>query len=260
MTEATFRLISVGGAIALFVTMVLFIELGRRLGRRQRAERGAEGAGIGVVDAVVYSLLSLLIGFAFSGATGRFDHRRNLIIEEASAISTAWQRIDALPIEKQAPIRDGLRNYVEQLIASNKYIPETAEENRLRAEMRRAETDIWSKSMEACLQPDGEKARMLLLPALNEMFDVVEKGRLGRRLHPPAIIFLMLGLTTVAASIFAGYAMSAHPKRNWIQITGVAATISIALFVIVELEFPRIGFVQLDSMDKALAEVLQTME
>jgi hypothetical protein len=210
--------------------------------------------------AVVYSLLSLLIGFTFSGATGRFDHRRNLIIEEASAISTAWQRIDALPAEKQPPIRDGLRHYVEQLVASNRYIPESAEENRLRAEMRRAESDIWSKSMDAVLQPDGEKARMLLLPSLNEMFDVVERGRLGRRMHPPAVIFMMLGLTTIAASLFAGYAMSAHPRRNWLQISGVAATISIALFVIIELEYPRVGFVQLDAMDRALAEILQTME
>jgi hypothetical protein len=260
MTSAMFGLITVGGAIALFLTMVLFIELGRRLGMKQRAERGMEGAGIGVVDAVVYSLLSLLIGFMFSGATGRFDHRRNLIIEEASTISTAWQRIDALPIDKQAPIRDALRHYVEQLIASNKYVPESAEENRRRASMRRAESDIWSKSMDAVLQPDGEKARMLLLPSLNEMFDVVERGRLGRRLHPPAVIFVMLGLTTIAASLFAGYAMSSNPKRNWLQIVGVAATISTALYVIIELEFPRVGIVQLDSMDRALTEVLESME
>ena len=31
---------------------------------------------VGVVDGVVFSLTALLLGFAFSGATSRFDHRR----------------------------------------------------------------------------------------------------------------------------------------------------------------------------------------
>ena len=45
-------------SILLFVGILLFLELGRRLGRRQMREHGEVArTGVGVVDGVVYGLL-----------------------------------------------------------------------------------------------------------------------------------------------------------------------------------------------------------
>src|SRR5215472_14536651 len=101
-----FVLFSVGLAIGLFVGMLLFLEVGRRLGVRRLAERGAaESAGVGVVDGAVYGLLALLIGFTFSGAADRFDRRRQLIAEEKNAAETAWLRVSLLPAELRPSVR-----------------------------------------------------------------------------------------------------------------------------------------------------------
>src|SRR5215467_15005231 len=118
MVHLLFELISLGVVIVLFLGLLLFLELGRRLGLRQVARRGKEArVGVGIVDSAVYGLLALLIGFTFSGAAGRFDRRRELIALEANAASTAWLRIDLLPPELQPPVRDSFRRYLDALIA-----------------------------------------------------------------------------------------------------------------------------------------------
>jgi hypothetical protein len=121
--------------------------------------------------------------------------------------------------------------------------------------MARAADDVWTRAVAACLLPNGEPARMLLLPALNDMFGVIESERLARRIHPPSLIFVMLGLTAFAAALFAGYGIASKSTRNWLYMIGVAATISVAVYVIIELEYPRLGLVRIDEMDRALSEL-----
>ncbi|MGH7677039.1 MAG: DUF4239 domain-containing protein [Gemmatimonadaceae bacterium] len=253
--------LALGGALALFLGMLLFFELGRRLGLRQAQKLGAAArAGIGGIDSAVYALLALLLGFAFSGAASRFDHRKELISKEVNAMSTAWLRVASLPADKQAGVRADFRRYMDGVIASYKSSAGSPSETQARAATDRAQNDLWSRSMAASLgSPEGEKARMLLLPSLNEMFDLVDEERLVRRIHPPPIIYIMLALSAFAAALFGGYGMAIAEKRNWLVIVGVSATISLTAFLVLELETPRLGFVQVRDFDRALVELRETM-
>src|ERR1700744_3788030 len=58
-------------------------------------------------------LLSLLLGFAMSMALSRFEWRKQLVIDEANAIGTAYLRAatQAEPVRSQAPAL--LREYVD---------------------------------------------------------------------------------------------------------------------------------------------------
>jgi hypothetical protein len=260
MGHTRFALIELSVAAGLFFGMLLFLELGRRLGVRQVERRGTGArAGVGVVDSAVYSLLGLLIGFSFSGAAGRFDWRRGLIVQEVNAIGTAWLRIDALPAEPQLVIRDSFRRYLDALLAQYAEAPGSPEELRARAAVVRAENDVWARSLSASIDASGEKARMLLVPAVNEMFDAVQKEHLARQMHPPMVVYVMLGLTALAAAVFAGYGIASGTTRNWMHMIGLAATISIVSFVILELESPRLGWIRVDAADRALVELRETM-
>jgi hypothetical protein len=80
---------------AMFLGMVLLLELGWRLGRQHRGRsEESSRAGLGAVEGAVFALMGLLIAFTFSGAASRFDERRQLIVEESNAIGTAWLRLD----------------------------------------------------------------------------------------------------------------------------------------------------------------------
>ena len=261
MEHIRFALLSVALALGLFCGMLLFLEIGRRLGLRDIARRGDKASiGIGVVDTAVYGLLALLLGFTFSGAASRFDRRRDLVADEVNAIGTAYLRIALLPQERQEPIRDGFRRYMDALLAAYATAPETAKESAKRAALARAEADLWAKAVAAVLAPNGEPARMLLLPSLNESFDIVDMERMSRLMHPPLIVFVMLAVTAMSAALFAGYGMAKAPQRNWMYIIGIAATVSLTSYVILELESSRLGLIRVESMDRVLVELRQSME
>lgn len=258
--QLRFALLTVAIVVGLFLGMLLSLELGRRLGIRQIAKRGKDAqAGIGVVDSAVYALLALLIGFSFSGAASRFDARRELIVREVNAISSAWQYLDILPPDSRAMLQDDLRRFVDELLAIYGSQENTARYLRDRPELQALQGQLWTHAVAAVNDPRGERARMLLLPSLTQMFDSVDEERLARRMHPPAIVFIMLALTALAGALFAGYSMASGEARNWIYIIGITVTISIASYVIVELEFPRLGVVRVTAFDQTLVELRETM-
>jgi hypothetical protein len=261
MLNANFVVLSIGLAIGLFVAMLLVLEIGRRIGVERAHTRGSKArAGVGVVDGAVYSLLALLAGFMFSGAANRFDQRRLLVGEIANSAERTWKRVDLLPDELRTPVRAGLRRYMDELIAYYAAPITTTAQLRLPAPLSEAEDSVWVRSVTACKAQGGEPARMLLLPALNETFDAVERERVARRVHPSPLIYVMFGIAALATALFAGYGMASGPARNWMFTIGIAACVSIATYVILELEYPRLGLVRVTGMDQVLVEARETMK
>jgi hypothetical protein len=259
--RSRFALGSAAAAIALFLVMMLCLELGRHVGLLQAARVGsASRVGVGVVDGAVYAVLALLLSFTFSGATARFDRRRQLIVDEVSAISSAWMRLDSLPVETQPGVRARFRGFVDALIASYQHTAGSDDSLREAEAMTCLQQEVWTRSLSACLGAGGEPARMLVLPSLNEMFDAVDHERLARRIHPPPLIYVMLVLAALAAALFAGYAMANTTTRNWLFHVGVAGVISTVVYIIAQIEYPRLGLVRVDGFDRALVELRATLQ
>jgi len=253
-----FRFIALATSLAagLFLGMLALLELGRRLGLRERAKHGANArSGVGIVDGVVYSLLGLLVGFTFSGAADRFDSRREKIGDEVHRIRVGWEGIDILPPESQMPVRAGFRRYIDALYASDTIERDPSDKFIEAAEIASARHSLWLQAVAACTVPSGERARLILLPALGEMFVASERERLARRIHPPIIVYLMLGLTALAAALLGGYAFASTPTRNWTYMLGVAAAVSVSTYVILDLEYPRIGLFRVDPLHQVLADL-----
>ena len=57
--------------------------------------------------------------------------------------------------------------------------------------------------------------------------------------------------------MLAGCGMSENHKRSWLHIISFAIIISVSVYVTLELEFPRLGLIQVDGADFLLIE-LQT--
>jgi hypothetical protein len=246
-------------SILLFAGMLLCSEAGRRLARR-RAARDPEGAwqGVGVIDGAVFGLLGLIVAFTFSGASSRFDVRRNLIVQEANAIGTAWLRLDLLPADRQQGVRDNLRSYVDARIRVYEKFPDVAAVRQELDAANRLQAAIWTDAVAA--SAGSQPATMLLLlPALNEMFDIATTRTLSATMHPPAIVYVMLFLLALASAMLAGYGMASSRYRNWLHIVGYAAVTAGAYFVIVDIEHPRLGVIQIESLDSALRDLRKSM-
>src|SRR5262245_2583696 len=158
---------------ALFLGMLVLIEIGRRVGVRRLA-RDPEGArtGISAVEGSLFGLLGLLIAFTFSGAHRPFDARRQLITQEANAIGTAWLRIDLLPADVQPGMRDLFRRYLDSRLETYRKLPDIAAAQTELAHSITLQGEIWTKSVEAVKAGAPGPSGSLVLNALNSMFDV----------------------------------------------------------------------------------------
>lgn len=248
-------------ALGLFVGTVLMIEFGRRVGKRWRAtimEGGA--AGIGAVEASIFALLGLLLAFTFQGAAARLDARRALIVQEANNIGTAWLRVDLLPASAQPRMRELFRQYLDSRLETYRKIPDLAA---VKAEMERTarlQNDIWKLALENSRIEGGQFIVVGLLPSLNQMFDIVTTRAMARRSHPPVIVFVMLTVMACTAAFMAGHGMSGSKIRSWVHSLGFAAVLAITVLVILDMEFPRLGFIRVDSFDQVLVDLRQSMK
>ena len=104
--------------IGLFVGMLTMLAIGERMGRRTLAQQpDAARARLTGIEAAIFGLMGLMIAFTFSGAAQRYELRRQLVVDEANAIGTAYLRLDLLPTSRQPALREKYRRYTEARLA-----------------------------------------------------------------------------------------------------------------------------------------------
>ena len=253
-----------GGAIALgmFVGILVALRLGRILGQRSIARHGTAGlSSVSSLETAVFALLGLLIAFTFSGALTRFDTRRAQAVDEANAIGTAWLRVDLLPEEAQPQVRETFKKYVDSRIATYKKVDDLEAAKAELARSQQLQTELWSQAVAALRRPDARaSAEVLVIPALNAMFDITTVRVVATQLHPPLVIYWMLIGFAFAAALLAGYQVAGEKGFTWLQKVGFAAIISLTIYVILDMEYPRRGFIRIDAIDQVLVNQRASMK
>jgi len=253
---------AVFAALGLFVGMLVFFEMGRRVGIARFAS-DPEGAarGAGPVEAGVFGLLGLLLAFAFSGAASRFEGRRHMVTDEANAIGTAYLRIDVLPDEAQPELRRLFRSYLENRIEVYRAWDDVASTDAKLAEGATVQRAIWTAAVAAGRRPDATAyAPMLLLPALNQMIDITTVRAVARQNHPPKVIYYVLAGLSLVSALLVGHVTAANKVRNWFYLLLFAVTMSITFYLILDLEFPREGLIRVDASDQTMVDLRRLME
>jgi hypothetical protein len=246
----------------LLVVMLISLEIGRRAGAR-RVAKDPEGArtGVGAVDGAVFGLLGLLVAFTFGGAASRFDSRRQLVIEETNDISTAYVRLDLLPAEAQPALREYFRRYVDTRLEVYRKLPDLAAAYKELAIADEIQKQIWREAVAASRAPGAlSAAPMLLLPALNAMNDIATTRTFVAQIHPPPVIFAMLFGLAILSALLAGYAMAGGKARSWLHMCCFALVLAVSIYVILDIEYPRLGLIQIESFDQALVDLRNSMK
>ena len=101
---------------------------------------------------------------------------------------------------------------------------------------------------------------MLLLPALNQMIDITTTRTMAAKIHPPLIIFVMLVVLTLVGALFAGYGMAAAKTRSWVHMIGFALVMAAGVYIILDLEYPRLGLIHIHAADQVLVDLRQSMK
>lgn len=249
-----------------FILLLLLLEFSVRLGRyigmsqlKKDAEHKLEI--VSVAETAVFGLLGLLIAFTFSGAYDRYEHRKMHILEEANAFETAYEYVDLLP-EKYRPIlHTHIRQYLDLHLAAYNDMPNMKQVYQDSHQALNIQHAIWKTILTASEEnpSQGIGIAQIIFPAINNMFDTAHIGTNMARVHPPAIIFLLLIGLAVLGAFLIGYNSADSKQKHPIHILCYVLLTAFVIYIMINIEFPRTGFVRFSSFDDILINVRNDM-
>jgi len=248
-------------AVALLIAMLACLESGRRYGLKKKDEPDTDTAGKKIVEGAFFGLLSLLIAFSFAGAVSRFDQRRALIIAESNNIGTAYLRVDLMSPDVQPRMRELFRNYLDARLAVYSALPNLEAARQELARSINLQNQIWSLAVASTQVPGSHPdCGKFLLPAINSMIEISNTRTWAALSHPPVIIYVLLFLIALICSFIAGNSLANAKSRSWLHVLGFALLTCASVYVILQIEYPRVGFIDIEKYDQALIDVRKSMK
>jgi hypothetical protein len=233
----------IGVVAGLFALVLLALETGFRAGRRVKADADPKaGAQIGAIQGAMLGLLGLLLGFSFAAAGSRFLERQDLIVAEANAIGTSYLRADLLDQPARSELRAALQEYTSYRLQLSTRLrsglgPETA------AAFERQHASIWLAARTGvAARPEFAE---VVLPPINEVIDLhAVRMAAGKKHLPPPVMGLLIACSVLAIAVI-GYGSGTGGRRRAPLTVSLAVLISTALWITIDLDYPRAGLLQL---------------
>lgn len=248
----------------IYIGMVLgmygCLELGRWWGRRQLASNQLVGnEWIGIIDGPILAVYGLLLAFTFSGAMQRHDERRKTIVEEANTFAQACSQVDLLPSSDQPRIRTQLKDYIRTRINCYRLRSNsTAYQNELRQSYQ-IQNQLWQSAVAATGSKMARSDASSLLSTLGELRSLTTSRKVLTSFHPPMIIMIFLLVLSFAASFLLGYQISTLKKKSWPHIFLFLAFLAFTNYLIIDLEYPHVGWIQIDDAEIMIRNIMQNI-
>jgi hypothetical protein len=224
------------------VLVLVCLQVGLRVGRRRQRNAQGKLEGSGAMVGAAMGLLAFMLAFTFNNAASRFDNRKALVIEEANAIGTTWLRAGFLDETHRAAMRGLLRDYVDLRVKVA--LGEVDVEGGLR------QTDVmqdqmWAIAEETGRRDSGSITTGLFIQALNDVIDIhLKRLTVGIRNRVPATIWVTLYLLLFVGMIMMGIQLGLSPSRHFFLELALAATFSLVLLLIADLDRPQEGLMR----------------
>ena len=226
--------------VGILMITLLSMEVGLRVGqRRRRRLAGEEEIQAGPLVAASLSLLAFMLAMVFSSVQSRFHETKQVALDEANAIGTAYLRADLLPAADRAEVRQLLSDYVTLRIEA----VEAGTAQQVQQAIDRSEelqSVMWSTAATYADQhPTPVSA--LFVQAVNEVIDLHEtRITVGIHYRLPGIIWTVLFGLTILALAMGGYASALSSRRRLIAISlSAALAFSVVLLLVMALDRPH---------------------
>ena len=186
-------------------------------------------------------LLSFLLGFSLPMALAHYEQRRQLVVDEANAISTVHQRAQMLPEPFRDRILGFLCAYVDARIDFSREEKEEDDPAILTSvgQAQKVHKEMLQESVLLVTQSPNP-VTAAFVEALGRLSDLVEARLAADEKRIPVEIWLVLLLMSALTCFVVGYSMN---QRLLLAMLVVPLTVSIVLSLVSELDNPHTGFV-----------------
>jgi len=203
-----------------------------------------ENADVALILGAVLTLLALMLGFTYAMSQGRFETRRQLVIDEANAIGTTYLRAQTLPEPRSSEIQDLLRQYAAlrvEIAVVKDPSPERIRE--FDARSKKLHDAMWSRAA-ALARESPSPITSIFLETLNDTIDLHAKRLAAFKSHVPVSIYLVLIGISVAAVGLIGYYSGTRQRRIWNLSVIFGLLVAAVMWLILDLDNPVRGSIK----------------
>jgi hypothetical protein len=251
-----FALSSVLLAVVLLTLIVGAAGCGLLLGRSLREKRESVSESFGVLQAALLGFMALILAFGLSLAIGRYDTRRQAVVDDANAIGTTYLRAQTLAEPVRSRSLALLVRYTDVELRLSHVVPGSTAASRTVARGSALQRQLWSLAAQAVQQQPVATAPRLYEDSLNAMIDeqTVRVAGLSNRVPTEVLLLEIIG-----AAIALGI-LGLHVGvlgRGMVAVLLAAAMVSALLYVTFDLDRPTRGLIQVP--DTSLAQLRASM-
>src|SRR6187401_489121 len=244
----------------IFFLIILFNWLGFKFKKWQLEKHpGKVPENLGSVEGSMLGAMALLLGFTFSIAISKFETRRQITIDESNEIGTALLRSDMYPDSVRNPLRADFKEYIETRIS---YYAVGDHEEKIKEELAKAREisdRIWKRVALQAQIPGNIAVTAQMIPAVNDMIDIVTTRDASRISRVPRLVLLVLLALVLISSFVLGSDYNGK-KRNRVLIFSYALAMTITLDLITELDRPREGLINLNAVEQKMRDLREIVK
>lgn len=239
---------SIGITLVLFILIIACNEVGFRIGRYVQRKTDEEVKALtGAIQGSILGLLALLLGFTFSMSMQRYDARNQALINEANAIGTVILRVQLLPEAYRQPVAAMLDDYVELRIAAAQVdLTQFQARKAFNQQLAELQNTIWAAAVEAAQSSPSPVTTGAFITALNDMIDRQGERSAMLQMQVPEVVLLLLFVVFMCSGGILGYSSGLGGRRVVAPTVMVSFLIALIVFIIIDLDRPRRGLIQVD--------------
>ncbi|MGE5209327.1 MAG: hypothetical protein ACM3KL_08360 [Alphaproteobacteria bacterium] len=258
--EVLVRVFTSEWRVILIISLLLLVlsEVGFRMAQLRHGEitDGRKSQITGIQSAVL-GLLALLLGFTFAMALGRYDSRRNLVLEEANAIGTTYLRASFLPEARKNAVQDLLRRYIDVRIPLYDRETSPAKLKALEEQSGKLQRELWEHLVVAARESPSP-VTATFITSLNETIDLDASRLHALRSHVPGPAWLLVLFVSGVGCYVTGYAAGTAKARSGFATVLLPLLVAIVVTLISDLDAPRQGLIGITK--QPLLDLKQSLE
>ena len=246
--------------------MVLFIEIGFRIGRnRQSKAAKAQASQVRSIMGAILGLLAFILAFSFATGQSHYEVRVQYMVEEARLARNVYFQAEFLP----APYADQARQIIRKYIGERIQVDQLARENKVAEILELAEGSeemhkhLWriaaineNRSDDSLGTGQGRDPFTALVSSLIDIHAQRIQAALMNRI--PNIIWISLYLCALLSMLVVGYQAGLVGRRSPIATVSLALVFSAIMMLITDLDRPLMSLFHMDN--HIMVEIMQMMD
>lgn len=238
--------------------LMLIVEFGFRLRRVSPNIQGENQSLVESARAELSVLLGLLLGFSLPMALPHYEHRNQLVVDEANALITVQERAQLLP----QPFRNEILSLFAKYVAARvEYGKAGSNEPAIQESIRQAkqlQNQMWLETTRL-VQEKPNMVTPIFVQAMGDLPDLIEQRTAAEEKRIPIVIWFVMILISGLTCFVVGYSMR---HRFFLAMLVVPLTVAIVLSLVSELDYPRAGLVhdRQQSIERLYVEMSTSMQ